>query len=122
MARRELEQSPLPFPNGWFAVAWSHELREGDVWPIHYFGEDMVLFRTRSRRSWPASAPKSGHSPSMRRWRARWLVLGLASFVGSTGFATCGGDVPEDETEEEESAGSATIEEEQEDMYRDIDR
>ena len=58
----------------------------------------------------------------MRRWRAGWLVLGLASAVGSTGFATCGGDVPEDETAEEESAGEATIEEEQEDMYRDIDR
>jgi phenylpropionate dioxygenase-like ring-hydroxylating dioxygenase large terminal subunit len=51
MARRELEQGPLPFPNGWFAVAWSHELREGDVRPIHYFGEDMVLFRTRSGRA-----------------------------------------------------------------------
>jgi len=48
MARRETEHSALPIPNGWFAVAWSHALREGDVRPIHYFGEDMVLFRTRS--------------------------------------------------------------------------
>jgi hypothetical protein len=58
----------------------------------------------------------------MRRWRAGWLALGLASAVGSTGFATCGSGVPEDETEGEESAAEATIEEEQEDMYRDIDR
>ncbi len=48
MARRELEDHTLPIPNGWFAVEWSHALREGDVRPIHYFGEDMVLFRTRS--------------------------------------------------------------------------
>ncbi len=48
MARRETEDAALPIPNGWFAVAWSHALREGDVRPIHYFGEDMVLFRTRS--------------------------------------------------------------------------
>jgi nitrite reductase/ring-hydroxylating ferredoxin subunit len=48
MARRETEHTPLPLPNGWFAVGWSHELREGAVRPIHYFGEDMVLFRTRS--------------------------------------------------------------------------
>jgi phenylpropionate dioxygenase-like ring-hydroxylating dioxygenase large terminal subunit len=48
MARRETEDSALPIPNGWFAVAWSHSLREGDVEPIHYFGEDLVLFRTRS--------------------------------------------------------------------------
>ena len=48
MARRETEHTALPVPNGWFAVAWSHALREGDVRPIHYFGEDMVLFRTRS--------------------------------------------------------------------------
>jgi phenylpropionate dioxygenase-like ring-hydroxylating dioxygenase large terminal subunit len=48
MARRELEHHQLPIPNGWFAVAWSRELHEGDVKPLHYFGEDLVLFRTRS--------------------------------------------------------------------------
>jgi phenylpropionate dioxygenase-like ring-hydroxylating dioxygenase large terminal subunit len=51
MARRELEHDPLPFPNGWFAVAWSRELHEGDVRPLHYFGEDLVLFRTRSGKA-----------------------------------------------------------------------
>jgi phenylpropionate dioxygenase-like ring-hydroxylating dioxygenase large terminal subunit len=48
MARRESEHDPLPIPNGWFAVAWSRDLREGDVKPLHYFGEDLVLFRTRA--------------------------------------------------------------------------
>ena len=48
MARRELENDPLPMPNGWFAVEWSRELREGDVKPLEYFGEELVLFRTRS--------------------------------------------------------------------------
>ena len=59
----------------------------------------------------------------MRGCRVGWLVLGLASLVGSTGFATCGSGVS-DETavQEEEDAGAATIDEEQQDMERDIDR
>ncbi len=48
MARREQEHTQLPMPNGWFAVDWSHQLREGDVKPLHYFGEELVLFRSRS--------------------------------------------------------------------------
>ncbi len=48
MARREDEHDQLPMPNGWFAVEWSRDLHEGDVKPLHYFGEDLVLFRTRS--------------------------------------------------------------------------
>ena len=48
MALREKEDDHLPLPNGWFAVAWSKELGEGDVKPVHYFGEELVLFRTRS--------------------------------------------------------------------------
>ncbi len=48
MARREKEHVQLPVPNGWFAVEFSRELREGDVKPIHYCGEDLVLFRTRN--------------------------------------------------------------------------
>ena len=35
-------------PNGWFAVAWSRELRPGEVHRIRAFGEDLVLFRTHS--------------------------------------------------------------------------
>ena len=48
MARRDEENDILPVPNGWFAVAWSSKLSAGDVKPIHYFGQDLVLFRTRS--------------------------------------------------------------------------
>jgi nitrite reductase/ring-hydroxylating ferredoxin subunit len=34
-----------PFPNGWFAVAHSHELLAGAVMPVAAFGHQMVLFR-----------------------------------------------------------------------------
>ncbi len=48
MARRDQEHDVLPIPNGWFAVAFSTDLRVGDVKPISYFDEDLVLFRGRS--------------------------------------------------------------------------
>lgn len=48
MAHRDAEHVALPIPNGWFAVAFSRDLRVGDVVPIHYFDQDMVLFRSRS--------------------------------------------------------------------------
>jgi nitrite reductase/ring-hydroxylating ferredoxin subunit len=47
MARRQDHHVQRPVPNGWFAVAVSRELIKGEVKPIHVFGEDMVLFRTR---------------------------------------------------------------------------
>jgi phenylpropionate dioxygenase-like ring-hydroxylating dioxygenase large terminal subunit len=34
------------FPSGWFFVAYSHKLSPGQVKPLHYFGKDLVLFRT----------------------------------------------------------------------------
>lgn len=34
------------FPSGWFFVGFSNELRVGDVKPIYYFGQNLVLFRT----------------------------------------------------------------------------
>lgn len=48
MARRQDHHVSLPVPNGWYAVAFSRDLIPGQVEPIRYFGEDMVLFRTRS--------------------------------------------------------------------------
>jgi len=33
------------YPNGWFQIADSSELRAGDVKPLRYFGRDLVLFR-----------------------------------------------------------------------------
>jgi phenylpropionate dioxygenase-like ring-hydroxylating dioxygenase large terminal subunit len=41
-----MQRFPLPIPNGWFRVAFSHELAPGGVSPLHYFGQDLVLFRT----------------------------------------------------------------------------
>ncbi len=34
-----------PFPDGWFLVTESASLATGEVRPIRYFGEDLVLFR-----------------------------------------------------------------------------
>jgi nitrite reductase/ring-hydroxylating ferredoxin subunit len=39
---------PPGIPDGWFAVAWSKDLPEGGVERVHCFGEDLVLFRTRT--------------------------------------------------------------------------
>lgn len=33
------------YPSGWFQVAWAGELAVGDVRPIRYFGQDLVLYR-----------------------------------------------------------------------------
>jgi nitrite reductase/ring-hydroxylating ferredoxin subunit len=35
------------FPNGWFCVALSDDLPPEGVIPLHYFGKDLVLFRTK---------------------------------------------------------------------------
>lgn len=38
---------PYPaYPMGWFQVAYADELGRGDVKPLKYFGQDLVLFRT----------------------------------------------------------------------------
>ncbi len=36
------------YPRGWFVIHFSDELAAGDVKPLRYFGEDMVLYRTES--------------------------------------------------------------------------
>jgi phenylpropionate dioxygenase-like ring-hydroxylating dioxygenase large terminal subunit len=51
MSIREREHTELPIPNGWFAVAWSRELVEGEVRRLRIFEEELVLFRTRSGRA-----------------------------------------------------------------------
>ena len=38
----------LGLPQGWFAVAFSAELPPGSVLARHYFGQELVVFRTRS--------------------------------------------------------------------------
>ena len=37
-----------PFPNGWYALAFSHQLRRGDVRPLTFAGREIVLYRTAS--------------------------------------------------------------------------
>ena len=44
MAKRELEHDQLPIPNGWFAVAFSTELKVGEVKPVEYFGKEAFAF------------------------------------------------------------------------------
>ncbi len=36
------------FPRGWFVVSFSEELSPGEVKPMRYFAQDLVLFRTES--------------------------------------------------------------------------
>lgn len=36
---------PSPFPFGWFQVAYGPELAPGEVRPLHYLGQDFVLWR-----------------------------------------------------------------------------
>ncbi|MFO0692128.1 MAG: Rieske 2Fe-2S domain-containing protein [Polyangiales bacterium] len=38
---------PFPrYPRGWFQIAYSDEVTPGQVAPVRYFGQDLVLFRT----------------------------------------------------------------------------
>jgi nitrite reductase/ring-hydroxylating ferredoxin subunit len=35
-----------PIPNGWFQIAYSNEIKPGDVKPLRYFGKDLVIWRS----------------------------------------------------------------------------
>jgi phenylpropionate dioxygenase-like ring-hydroxylating dioxygenase large terminal subunit len=38
---------PFPsYPNGWFTIGYSSEFKAGEVVTRHYFGEDIVVYRT----------------------------------------------------------------------------
>ena len=37
-----------PFPNGWYAIAFSHQLKNGAVQPLTFCGREIVLYRTAS--------------------------------------------------------------------------
>ena len=42
-------KSPFPsFPRGWFVIGFSPDIAPGDVKTLHYFGQDIVVFRTAS--------------------------------------------------------------------------
>ncbi|AGC46114.1 Rieske family iron-sulfur cluster-binding protein [Myxococcus stipitatus DSM 14675] len=45
---------PFPrYPDGWFQVAYTHELAPGAVMPLRYFGKDLVLFRPEAPEGTP---------------------------------------------------------------------
>ena len=76
MSARPRDHTELPIPNGWFAVAFSNELVPGEVRRIHYFDEDLVLYRGRAligdssggTRPWrlPGNGPQRGHGAGAR--------------------------------------------------------
>src|SRR5438045_4165101 len=35
-----------PYPNGWFAIGFSADFKPGQVVTRHYFGQDIVIYRT----------------------------------------------------------------------------
>jgi phenylpropionate dioxygenase-like ring-hydroxylating dioxygenase large terminal subunit len=42
-----MSRFPFPrYPNGWFQIAYSEDVKPGGVLPLKYFGRDLVLFRT----------------------------------------------------------------------------
>ncbi len=44
----EQAAAALGYPEGWFQVCYAEDLAASDVVPLHYFGHDLVLFRTMS--------------------------------------------------------------------------
>jgi phenylpropionate dioxygenase-like ring-hydroxylating dioxygenase large terminal subunit len=43
-----LAVSTCRYPRGWFQVAWSDSIAPGEVKTLHYFGQELVAFRTKS--------------------------------------------------------------------------
>ncbi|WP_372864198.1 Rieske 2Fe-2S domain-containing protein [Spongiibacter sp.] len=46
-----VQRYPMPMPFGWFAVSYSDELAPSESRAVHYFGQELVLFRTESGRA-----------------------------------------------------------------------
>jgi phenylpropionate dioxygenase-like ring-hydroxylating dioxygenase large terminal subunit len=47
MEHLQMSRFPMQrYPNGWFHMAYSEELKPGDVKPLAVFGRDLVLFRS----------------------------------------------------------------------------
>ncbi|MEX2255012.1 MAG: Rieske 2Fe-2S domain-containing protein [Acidimicrobiia bacterium] len=44
----EGKRFPFPIPNGWFIVAQVSDVAPGEIKRVHYFGRELVLFRTES--------------------------------------------------------------------------
>ncbi len=46
MIATDSPRCPLPMPWGWFQVMYSKDLAVGESKPMHYFGQELVIFRT----------------------------------------------------------------------------
>jgi nitrite reductase/ring-hydroxylating ferredoxin subunit len=46
--RSKSNRFPFPVPNGWFAVAVATDVAPGQIRPVSYFGEDLIVYRTES--------------------------------------------------------------------------
>lgn len=45
---RDLSVSSYRYPTGWYCIAWADDIAVGDVVTRHYFGQDLVCFRSES--------------------------------------------------------------------------
>lgn len=71
--------STYRFPTGWFIVGFASDLEPGQVKRAHYFGEELVMFRTKSGKvnvldacactsepTWASAAPSRVSTSSAR--------------------------------------------------------
>jgi nitrite reductase/ring-hydroxylating ferredoxin subunit len=73
---------PGGHPVGWYPVSASSELAPGQVEPVHYFGRDMVLYRTRAgvARLVDRVCPHLGASMALGRVDGENIVCGMHGF------------------------------------------
>ena len=45
MSEASTLRSPFPIPFGWFVVAWADEIAPGEIKPVEYFDQHLVLWR-----------------------------------------------------------------------------
>lgn len=57
----------LPYPDGWFAVCFSHELKRGDVRTVPFMGQELVVYRTHAGEAFAVE-------PFARTWVRTWAT------------------------------------------------
>lgn len=57
-----MRKYPMPMPFGWFQVAWSDEVAEGEAKKLYYFGRHLVAWRDEEGAAhvWDAFCPHMG--------------------------------------------------------------